>query len=121
MSRPKGFRFHLCDCCGRCESACFKSLCCPCCQFGTNYEKIEGYGYRKACCVWLGLGLLGNLAGVYGAIFRYQLRQKYNLDGNIVTDLAAHCCCCCCAIEQEAQEIKYQQKNEAKNTKAPKK
>ena len=41
---------------------------------------------------------------------RIDVRKKYNLQGNFVTDLLTSCCCACCSIIQQDKEAEVQEK-----------
>lgn len=37
------------------------------------------------------------------------LRNKHNLEGNCITDIALACCCGCCQIAQNDKEAAYRE------------
>jgi len=41
---------------------------------------------------------------------RADVRRKYNLAGNCLTDLALSCCCGCCSIIQQEKESELREK-----------
>ena len=41
---------------------------------------------------------------------RADIRQKYNLQGDFVTDLLTSCCCGCCSLIQQEKEVEYREK-----------
>ena len=73
------------------------------------------------------LQIIASLGGSLGTAcycghFRKQLREKYNIDGNIKGDICTHFFCSPCALCQETAELKYQNdliNNVADFTKAP--
>jgi hypothetical protein len=36
---------------------------------------------------------------------RADIRRKYNLQGDFVTDLLTSCCCACCSLIQQEKEV----------------
>jgi len=41
-----------------------------------------------------------------GGLVRGKVREKYGIDGSLVSDICMHCCCPLCAVVQDAAEIK---------------
>ena len=41
---------------------------------------------------------------------RADLRKKYNLQGDIVTDMLTSCCCACCSLIQQDKEAEVREK-----------
>lgn len=41
---------------------------------------------------------------------RADIRRKYNLQGNFVTDLFTSCCCGCCSLIQQDKEAEVREK-----------
>jgi Cys-rich protein (TIGR01571 family) len=41
---------------------------------------------------------------------RADLRKKYNLQGDFVTDLLTSCCCGCCSLIQQDKEAEFREK-----------
>ena len=41
---------------------------------------------------------------------RADIRKKYNLQGDCVTDLLTTCCCGCCSLIQEDKEAEFREK-----------
>lgn len=42
---------------------------------------------------------------------RADIRAKYNLEGNCITDIAAACCCALCDLVQQEKEATYRELN----------
>lgn len=40
---------------------------------------------------------------------RLDIRKKYNLQGNFVTDLLTSCCCSCCSLVQQDKEAEMRE------------
>lgn len=40
---------------------------------------------------------------------RAEIRKKYGLQGDIVTDLLTSCCCGCCSLVQQDKEVEYRE------------
>lgn len=43
------------------------------------------------------------------ALQRANLREKYNLQGSCLVDLAAACCCGCCDLVQQDKEAEFRE------------
>lgn len=41
---------------------------------------------------------------------RADIRRKYNLQGNFITDLFTTCCCGCCSLIQQDKEAELREK-----------
>jgi len=41
---------------------------------------------------------------------RADIRRKYNLQGDFVTDLLTSCCCACCSLIQQEKEVEFREK-----------
>ena len=44
---------------------------------------------------------------------RADIRDKFHLEGNCLSDLAISCCCGCCTLVQQDKEVAYRQLNAA--------
>lgn len=40
---------------------------------------------------------------------RADIRKKYHLQGDFVTDLVTACCCGCCSLVQQDKEVEYRE------------
>ena len=41
---------------------------------------------------------------------RADIRHKYNLQGDFVTDLLTSCCCGCCSLIQQEKEVEIRER-----------
>eukprot|EP01089_Gocevia_fonbrunei_P020566 TRINITY_DN76_c0_g1_i2.p1 TRINITY_DN76_c0_g1~~TRINITY_DN76_c0_g1_i2.p1 ORF type:complete len:104 (-),score=9.38 TRINITY_DN76_c0_g1_i2:205-516(-) len=80
--------------------SCLCSCFCPCVQIGKNIEAVDGDG----CVLWAILYMF--LPCIIGTVERGKVRQKYSIEGSVISDLFCSWCCGCCAMAQEAREIK---------------
>ena len=84
--------------------SCLMTCCCPCVQYGQNYEAMNGEGCFAQGAIFAVLAYCG-LSCCIHKDFRAGLRNKYNLDEGC-GDCLTTCFCAPCAICQEAREIK---------------
>lgn len=92
-----------------CLITCF----CPCVTFGKTHHRLrksptlEGYSPINASC--LGFGFLHCCAiNIFmNVLQRHELRTKYNLQGDFVTDCLTTWCCVCCNLIQTEKEAEY--------------
>jgi len=102
QSGPPGWQNGLMGCCDDCGS-CWLTMCCPCVQYGKNYEKV----HKDGCC---SQGLLCCLLGsiclscCIHKELRSDIRQRYHIFGG--SDCCVAFFCAGCAICQEARELK---------------
>jgi len=94
---------------------CLLTYCLPCVTFGKTHHRVhkdgnlQGYEpINTSCLLFCGSGCFG-LFWIPMAIQRADIRQKYNLEGDCVTDIAASCCCGLCSLVQSDKEAAYQE------------
>jgi len=103
------------------ESCCW-TLWCVCVREGWTLErsKVGSFflplGIFALCCVLADLGV-SSLATwwvtvLISSYYRGKLREKYNIPGSSLNDLAVHSCCWMCAVSQEARHVDYYAKME---------
>ena len=94
----------FCGCCSDIAS-CLMAWCCPCIQYGINYEAIHHSGCLLCGCVYCCLRSCNLQCCVHMGL-RGNIRQKFNIYGGGLEDCCLTWCCPCCALAQEAREIK---------------
>lgn len=103
---PGPWRESFCGCCSDIPT-CLMACCCPCIQYGQNYEAI----HQDGGCLVQGLiyFVLQHMClhCVIHTGFRGKVREKFNIPGAQHMDCLLTCCCSCCAIAQEAREIQH--------------
>jgi hypothetical protein len=50
------------------------------------------------------------------ALQRANIREKYNLQGNCLVDIATSCCCHCCSLIQQDKEAEHWESKSADRT-----
>ncbi|PNY24070.1 Protein PLANT CADMIUM RESISTANCE 2 [Tolypocladium capitatum] len=87
----------------------------PCVTFGKTHHRLRKNGdlvgwepINTSCLLFCGSGCVG-LHWIPMAMQRQNIREKYNLQGSCLTDLAVSCCCHCCAIIQSDKEAEHQE------------
>ena len=70
----------------------------PCYTIGRNAEHFEEDGVVIG--LFYGLGVIA-----LGPMLRWRIRQKKNLEGNMLADVVVHAFCPCCALIQENKEL----------------
>ena len=100
---PSTWSSHLFDCFNDIDT-CLLSFLLPCVQFGLNAERLSGKSCYASC---LGYSVCASflLAFLPGQFLRGNIRDTFNIDGNMLQDMLFHYCCCPCAIAQEAREL----------------
>ncbi|KAL2760960.1 hypothetical protein ACRALDRAFT_1073412 [Sodiomyces alcalophilus JCM 7366] len=90
---------------------CLVSCCLPCVTFGKTYHRLnrdpnlEGYQpVNTSCLMFCATACLG-VHWIPGAMQRAQVREKFQLSGNCITDLALSFCCACCTLVQQEKEV----------------
>ena len=109
---PGQYKHALCGCFEDIPS-CLMSWCCPCIQFGQNYEQLHKDGCLQqglifAAFMWFGVSCIVHMG------FRREMRHKFNFPGSDLEDLLITCCCGCCALAQDAREIEYRKQEAAR-------
>ncbi|KAG5993867.1 hypothetical protein E4U43_003377 [Claviceps pusilla] len=70
---------------------------------------LEGYEpMNTSCLLFCAAGCLG-LHCIPLAVQRMNIREKYNLQGSCLEDLALSCCCHCCAMIQSDKEAEHRE------------
>ncbi|KAF2663679.1 PLAC8-domain-containing protein [Microthyrium microscopicum] len=94
---------------------CLMTWCCSCVTFGKVHhrlhksETLEGYEpINTSCLMFVGSSCVG-LHWLLGSLQRSEVRQKYNLEGSCITDIAASCCCALCSLVQQEKEVTFRQ------------
>jgi Cys-rich protein (TIGR01571 family) len=62
----------------------------------------------QQCLMFTGFSCFG-LHWIPMIIQRADIRKKYHLQGDIVTDLLTSCCCACCSLVQQDKEVEHQE------------
>ncbi|KAK5662344.1 hypothetical protein OQA88_8254 [Cercophora sp. LCS_1] len=90
---------------------CLISWCVPCVTFGKTHHRLhksanlEGYEPVNTSCLLLwGSGCFG-LHWVPMSMQRREIRERYSLQGNCLTDIATACCCGVCDLVQQEKEV----------------
>lgn len=89
---------------------CAITCCVPCLTFGKTHHRITRNGdmtsyepVNTSCLLLWASGCVG-LACIPVAMQRAELRQRYNLEGSCLVDIATACCCGCCDLIQQDKE-----------------
>lgn len=62
----------------------------------------------RQCLMFAGFSCIG-LHWIPTIFQRADIRKKYGLQGNFVTDLLSSCCCACCSLVQQEKEAEYRE------------
>ncbi|KAH7178171.1 PLAC8 family-domain-containing protein [Fusarium sp. MPI-SDFR-AT-0072] len=96
-------------------SLCAITCCVPCVTFGKTHHRLrkngnlQGYEpINTSCLLFWGSTCFG-LHWIPLALQRANLREKYNLQGSCLVDLATACCCGCCDLIQQDKEAEYRE------------
>lgn len=94
---------------------CLMTYCLPCITFGRTHHRIRKDGTLKgyepintSCLLFCGAGCVG-LHWIPLAMQRMDIREKYNLRGSCLEDLALSCCCHCCTMVQSDKEAGHRE------------
>jgi Cys-rich protein (TIGR01571 family) len=94
---------------------CLITWCLPCITFGKTHHRLrkngnlDGYeAINTSCLLFFGSGCCG-LCWIPAAMQRQNVREKYNLQGNCVEDLACSFCCGCCVLVQSDKEAAHRE------------
>ncbi|KAH8882283.1 PLAC8-domain-containing protein [Thozetella sp. PMI_491] len=89
---------------------CLMTYCIPCVTFGKTHHrlrkdgKLNGYEpINTTCLLFCASGCFG-LHWIPMSMQRADIRTKYNLQGDCVTDILASCCCGLCSLVQADKE-----------------
>lgn len=103
-----GFAHSFCGCGGDAKICCQATFCLPC-LYGTNVAKTRDDTDSMCGWMWPCLGYMfcPCISCCTAGMHRAELRERYHLLQEPITDCCAHCCCCTCwAVMQEAGEHK---------------
>lgn len=92
------FEQGICGCFNNC-GFCLMSYFIPCYSVGKIAEAVD-----KSCLLY-GCLALTPVRVCTGALLRQSVREKYGIDGGLLTDCLCHICCPLCATIQEGQEV----------------
>ncbi|KAM0809815.1 putative PLAC8 family-domain-containing protein [Seiridium cardinale] len=89
---------------------CLVTWCLPCVTFGKTHHRLRkdsnlgGYEpVNTSCLLFCGSTCFG-LHWIPIALQRADIREKYQLQGNCIVDIASACCCGCCDLIQQEKE-----------------
>ncbi|KEZ42517.1 hypothetical protein SAPIO_CDS5735 [Scedosporium apiospermum] len=104
----------LFDCFNPIDS-CLITCCLPCVTFGKTHHRmrknanLEGYEpINTTCLLLVGSSCVG-LSLIPLAMQRADVRAKYHLEGNCISDILISCCCGCCSLIQQDKEAAHQE------------
>ncbi|KAK3349634.1 PLAC8 family-domain-containing protein [Lasiosphaeria hispida] len=103
-------------CCSPIDT-CLITWCLPCVTFGKTHHRVRKDGNLKGyeainttCLLFCGSALFG-LHWIPMSMQRANIREKYNLQGNCLVDIATACCCGLCDLVQQDKEAAYRELN----------
>jgi Cys-rich protein (TIGR01571 family) len=92
---------------------CLFTYCLPCVTFGKTHHRLhksanlEGYEpINTTCLLFCASGCFG-LHWIPMSMQRAEIREKYNLAGSCIVDIATACCCALCDLTQAEKEVEY--------------
>ncbi|CAK7218113.1 hypothetical protein SCUCBS95973_003379 [Sporothrix curviconia] len=91
---------------------CLMTYCLPCVTFGKTHHRLRkdatlaGYEPINTSCLLLCGSACCGLHWIPMSLQRADIREKYNLEGNCIVDIAASCCCALCVLTQDEKEVK---------------
>ncbi|KAM3517422.1 hypothetical protein NHJ13051_008994 [Beauveria bassiana] len=95
---------------------CLITWCLPCVTFGQVQHRIQRSGelegfepLNTSCLLLCGAACVGCFC-VPVAMQRQMIREKYNLEGNCIEDIARTFCCGCCSIVQHDKEAQHRER-----------
>ncbi|KYK62079.1 hypothetical protein DCS_03224 [Drechmeria coniospora] len=92
---------------------CLISCCLPCVTFGKTHHRLRkngdlvGYEPINTSCLLFWGSTCCWLYWIPLAMQRQNVREKYNLQGSCLVDLAVSCCLGCCTVIQSDKEAEY--------------
>ncbi|RVX71019.1 hypothetical protein B0A52_03384 [Exophiala mesophila] len=95
---------------------CAITCCLPCITFGKTHHRtrknanMEGYNCLNTSCLLFAGSACVALHWIPMLFQRADIRKKYNLQGDFVTDLFTTCCCGCCSLIQQDKEAELREK-----------
>ncbi|KAG8676385.1 hypothetical protein FPOAC1_002388 [Fusarium poae] len=96
-------------------SLCAITCCVPCVTFGKTHHRLQknsnlqGYEPVNTSCLMFWASTCVGLHWIPLALQRANLREKHNLQGSCLVDLATACCCGCCDLIQQDKEAEYRE------------
>ncbi|KAI1619188.1 PLAC8 family-domain-containing protein [Exophiala viscosa] len=95
---------------------CLVTCCMPCITFGKTHHRVHKdrnmksyYCVNASCLMFTGFSCLG-LHFIPTFFQRVDIRRRYNLHGDCLSDLFTSCCCVCCSIIQQDKEAEVREK-----------
>jgi len=95
---------------------CLLTYCLPCVTFGRIHHRtrknanMEGYEpVNTSCLLFMGAACFG-LHWIPESMQRMDIRKKYHLKGNCLTDIAVACCCALCDLTQQDKEAETRER-----------
>jgi Cys-rich protein (TIGR01571 family) len=94
---------------------CLITWCLPCITFGKTHHRLrkngnlDGYEPVNTSCLLFFGSSCCCLYWLPTAMQRQNVREKYNLQGDCITDLAASFCCGCCVLVQSDKEAAHRE------------
>jgi len=95
---------------------CLITCCVPCVTFGKTHHRtrkngnMEGYEPINTSCLAFWASTCFGLHWVLQSMQMQDIREKYNLEGSCLVDIAKSCCCGCCALIQAEKESELREK-----------
>jgi len=89
------------------DNLCLKATFCSCFVYGKMAHRIRdptltGYNrFNTDCMIFPCCGI----GYVLQFLKRYETREKYNIKGDLITDLLFSACCACCSLIQVEKEV----------------
>jgi len=71
---------------------------------------MQDYSPVNATCLGFWASMCVGLHWVPMVMQRSDIRRKYNLQGDCITDLLMSCCCGCCSLIQQEKEVEFREK-----------
>jgi len=71
---------------------------------------MQGYSAINVSCLGFWASSCFGLHCIPTLMQRVDIRHKYNLQGDFVTDFLTSCCCSCCSLIQQEKESELQEK-----------
>ncbi|KAL8297987.1 hypothetical protein RB597_007040 [Gaeumannomyces tritici] len=94
---------------------CLITWCLPCVTFGKTHHRmhrdveLQGYEPINTSCLLLCASAAVGLAVIPVTMQRADIRQRYNLEGSCITDIAVACCCGICDLVQQDKEVAHRE------------
>ncbi|KAF2399070.1 PLAC8-domain-containing protein [Trichodelitschia bisporula] len=101
-------------CCNPIDT-CLITWCLPCVTFGKTHHRtrkhagLEGYEAINTSCLLFTAAAFVGLHWIPASMQRSDIRRKYHLQGNCLTDIASACCCALCDLVQQEKEAEFRE------------